>query len=94
MLFEVVWDGSQTSLKTAAELAKFESRVVLDGSQTSGAGLPVKGQGVYRTASWREDMPPWGAAFTLAGQSTEHAEHRGAGVIRPLCLSGERYGLG
>ncbi|RHO51516.1 hypothetical protein DW094_15215, partial [Ruminococcaceae bacterium AM07-15] len=39
-------------------------------------------------------MPPWGAAFTLAGQSTEHAEHRGAGVIRPLCLSGERYGLG
>ena len=35
MLFEVVWDGSQTSLKTAAELAKFESRVVLDGSQTA-----------------------------------------------------------
>ena len=36
VLFEVVWDGSQTSLKTAAELAKFESRVVLDGSQTHG----------------------------------------------------------
>ena len=61
---------------------------------SKGAGLEVKGQGVYRTASRREDMPPWGAAFTLAGQSTEHAEHRGAGVIRPLCLSGERYGLG
>lgn len=59
-----------------------------------GAGLTVKGQGVYRTACWREDMPPWGAAFTLDGQTTEHAGSGGAGITRPLCLSGERYGLG
>ena len=61
---------------------------------SKGAGLEVKGQGVYRTASRREDMPPWGAAFTLDLRSTEHAEHRGAGLSRPLCLSGERHGLG
>ena len=67
-------------------------RMVHDDSK--GAGLEVKGQGVYRTASRREDMPPWGAAFTLDGQTTEHAGSGGAGVIRPLCLSGERYGLG
>ena len=59
-----------------------------------GAGLEVKGQGVYRTASRREDMPSWGAAFTLDGQPTEYADSGGAGVTRPLCLRGERHGLG
>lgn len=59
-----------------------------------GSGLEVKGQGVYRTASRREDMPLWGAAFTLDGQPTEYAGSGGAGVTRPLCLRGERHGLG
>ena len=67
-------------------------RMVHDNSK--GAGLEVKGQGVYRTASRREDMPPWGAAFTLDGQPTEYAGFGGAGSPRPLCLRGERHGLG
>ena len=58
---------------------------------SKGAGLEVKGQGVYRTASRREDMPPWGAAFTLDFLLTEYAMQRSCRPIgRRLLLASWR----